>query len=174
MTETTVDPAASPGTPGAPVRGPSTGRHHPRDTPRRLRFRLAVVGLVIVGAVVFLLVEGLGSSLDYFETVPQAQASRASLGTSNFRLEGTVVPGSVNRTAVGTNFSVSQGGQTVAVVNTGTPPQLFQPNIPVVVVGHFSSPTSDTFFSNQIMVKHSANYIAKHPQRVRASGGAVH
>jgi cytochrome c-type biogenesis protein CcmE len=140
---------------------------------RRTRRRLVVVAVVLVAALVFLLVEGLGSSLDYFETVGQALAQQHTLGTRTFRLEGTVVPGSVRRTEVGADFVVSGQGRHIAVANTGSPPQLFQPGIPVVVVGHFASPGSQDFVSDQIMVKHSADYIAAHPGRVRASNGSV-
>jgi cytochrome c-type biogenesis protein CcmE len=140
---------------------------------RRHRVRLAVVFAVLAAALGFLLAEGLGSSLDYFDTVSQAVAQRATLGTSTFRLEGTVVAGSVRRTASGTDFTVSGGDRSVDVENTGSPPQLFQPGIPVVVVGHFASAASDVFVSNQIMVKHSASYIAAHPTRVTAKNGTV-
>jgi len=142
-------------------------------TRRRTRRRLWVVAAVLVGALVFLLVEGLGSSLDYFDTVDQALAHRATLGTSTFRLEGVVVPGSIRRTAVGTDFRVAEGVDQVPVRNTGSPPQLFQKDIPVVVVGHFASSTSAVFVSDQIMVKHSADYIAAHPGRVKAPNGTV-
>ena len=145
---------------------PSAGR-------RRTRRRLWLVAAVLVGALVFLLVEGLGSSLDYFDTVDQALAHRGTLGTSTFRLEGVVVPGSIRRTAVGTDFAVSEGAARVEVHNTGSPPELFQQNIPVVVVGHFAGAPSALFVSNQVMVKHSATYIAAHPGRVRAPNGSV-
>jgi cytochrome c-type biogenesis protein CcmE len=128
---------------------------------------------VLIGALVFLLVEGLGSSLNYFDTVDQALAAKAQLGTSTFRLEGDVVPGTIQRSAGGANFSVSEGSTRVAVENTGSPPQLFQGGLPVVVVGHFQSVGSTTFVSNLIMVKHSQDYIAAHPGRVRASNGTV-
>jgi cytochrome c-type biogenesis protein CcmE len=143
------------------------------STRRRTKRRLWFVAVVLVGALVFLLVEGLGSSLDYFDTVDQALAHRATLGTTTFRLEGLVVPGSIRRTAQGANFTVSEGHNEVAVQNVGSPPELFQQNIPVVVVGHFATPGSTLFLSNQIMVKHSANYIAAHPNRVRAPNGSV-
>ena len=55
-------------------------------------------------------------------------------------------------------------------MNTGNPPQLFQPNIPVVVVGHF---VGATFVSNQIIVDHTAQYVAKYPNRVRAPNGTT-
>jgi cytochrome c-type biogenesis protein CcmE len=132
-----------------------------------------VVFAVLIAAFVFLLVEGLGSSLNYFDTVDQAFAHRGTLGTTTFRLEGDVVPGSIRSTAVGTNFDISEGSHTVQVANTGSPPQLFQADIPVVVVGHFASTGSNSFDSNQILVKHSANYIAKYPNRVKAKNGSV-
>ncbi len=144
-----------------------------RRRPSRRRTRLLVVFALLAAAIAYLLVEGLGSSLDYFDTVSQALSHRTSIGTTVFRLEGLVVPGSVRRTARGADFEVSGGGRTVVVHNVGSPPQLFQPNIPVVVVGHFASASSDLFMSNQIMVKHSPTYIAKHPTRVRAPDGAV-
>jgi cytochrome c-type biogenesis protein CcmE len=141
-------------------------------TRRRTRRRLWFVAVVLVGALVFLLVEGLGSSLNYFDTVDQALAHRGTLGTTTFRLEGVVVPGTIRRTTQGTDFTVAEGIEQVAVQNVGSPPELFQQNIPVVVVGHFAA-GSQLFLSNQIMVKHSANYIAAHPQRVKAPNGSV-
>ncbi len=143
------------------------------STRRRTRRRLWFVAAVLVGALVFLLVEGLGSSLEYFDTVDQALAHRATLGTSTFRLEGLVVPGTIRRTAVGTDFTVAEGVERVSVQNVGSPPELFQQNIPVVVVGHFARSGSELFLSNQITVKHSTNYIAAHPRRVKAPNGSV-
>jgi cytochrome c-type biogenesis protein CcmE len=126
---------------------------------------------LLAAALVFLLVEGLGSSLDYFDTVDQALANRAQLGTTTFRLEGNVVPGSLRSTAAGADFQVSQGKAVVAVANSGSPPQLFRPGCPVVVVGHFASATSDRFLSNSIEIKHSSTYIAQYPGRVRTTSG---
>jgi cytochrome c-type biogenesis protein CcmE len=59
------------------------------------------------------------------------------------------------------------------VSNTGTPPQLFGPRIPVVVIGHFTTNTSFNFVSNGILVKHSPDYVAKYPGRVTAPNGSV-
>ena len=152
--------------PAGVTRAPAT-----RRPARRGRARLLAVFVLLAAAIVYLLVEGLGSSLDYFDTVGQATAHRAKIGTSVIRLEGVVVPGTVRRTARGATFEVSGSGHRVVVHNTGSPPQLFQPDIPVVVFGHFTSARSDVFVSNQIMVKHSATYIAEHPTRVRAPNG---
>jgi cytochrome c-type biogenesis protein CcmE len=138
--------------------------------PRKVSWRLWVAGAVLVGAFVFLLVQGLGGSLNYFETVDQAVAHKATLGSQTFRLEGLVVPGSVHRSAQGVSFVAAGTHHRVPVVNTGAPPQLFGANIPVVVVGHFSG---TTFYSDQVIIDHSANYIQAHPNRVRAPNGTV-
>ena len=121
-----------------------------------------------MGAFGFLIVKGLTGSLNYFETVDQALAHRAMLGTQTFRLEGLVVPGSVHRTPDGVSFIAAGTHGRVAVTNNGNPPQLFQPDIPVVVVGHFSG---STFLSNQIIVDHTAQYIEEYPKRVEAPNG---
>ncbi len=167
-------PDAATASDGGPAGARTTMRRPPVRRPRRrMGLRLWVVALVLVAALVFVLVEGLGSSLDYFDTVDQALAHKSTLGTSNFRLEGLVVPGSIHPTADGARFTVSEGSRSVPVQNVGSPPALFQSNIPVVVVGHFASPASTTFLSNAIMVKHSASYIAQHPGRVRSPNGSV-
>jgi cytochrome c-type biogenesis protein CcmE len=157
-------PAAS--TPSSTASSSSGRLSSPTD--RRQRRRLVVVGVVLVAAFGFLLVKGLGSSLDYFETVDQALSSKAVLGTKTFRLEGLVQPGSVHRHAGGVDFVASGSKGKIAVINTGNPPELFQPNIPVVVVGHFAG---GTFISNQIIVDHTAQYVAKYPNRVKAPNG---
>jgi cytochrome c-type biogenesis protein CcmE len=140
---------------------------------RRTSKRLWFVFAVLAAAFIFLLVEGLGSSLNYFDTVDQAFAHRPSLGTKTFNLEGDVVGGSIRPTATGTDFTMAEGRRHVAVVNTGSPPQLFQVGIAVVVVGHFTSPLSDDFVSHQILVKHSENYCAANPNRVKSKSGNV-
>jgi cytochrome c-type biogenesis protein CcmE len=163
-TTTTPNPTAPPETQGGrAVASAQTARR------RRTKRRLLLVFALLAAALVFLLVEGVGSSLDYFDTVNQALAHRAQLGTSTFRLEGNVVPGSIRSTATGADFRLCQGANVVDVVNTGSPPALFKSTPAVVVVGHFNSHTSRTFLSNAIMVKHSATYTAQHPGRVRST-----
>ena len=140
----------------------------------RSRANLRSVGVIaaLVLVVGVLLSQGLLKSLNYFETVDQALHQRASLGTKEIRLEGVVKPGSIERRSDGASFTLTgSGGRRVYVTAQGSPPQLFQANIPVVVVGHFVSATSLDFAGSQIMVKHSSNYIAAHPNRVKAPNG---
>jgi len=165
VTATTTDPTPPPSPPTSENRpGPAMP---PPPRRRRASWRILAVFALLAVAFVFLLVEGVGSSLNYFDTVNQAYANRQRLGTQDFRLEGTVMPGTIHPTAAGTDFSICQGAHVVHVANTGTPPGLFQPRIPVVVVGHFTSDTSNSFVSNSIEVKHTATYTAQHPSRVK-------
>lgn len=143
----------------------------PEEKRRRRRLprpRYAVVALIFLGAIVFLLTK-MGGALNYYDTVDQALSQRATLGTEMFRLEGVVVPGSVHRTADGVDFVAEGSKDCITVINTGNPPQLFQPGIPVVVDGHFSG---QTFVSHQIIVDHSANYVEAPSKPARALKGA--
>jgi cytochrome c-type biogenesis protein CcmE len=146
---------------------PPPGAARPAGSGHRLRY--AIVGLVLVGSLVFLVVKGLTSALNFYLPANQALAQKASLGSQTFNLEGLVEPGSIHPTPTGVDFVVTSGATKLQVDNTGSPPQLFQPDIPVIAVGHFSG---TMFVSDQILVKHSSNYIAAHPGRVTAPNGS--
>ena len=126
------------------------------------------MGLVLVGALGFLVAKGLGTALNFYLPADQAMAQRATLGAKTFNLEGVVESGSIHPTSTGVDFVVTAGTARVLVHNTGSPPDLFQRNIPVIAVGHFAG---TTFLSNMILVKHSSTYIAQHPARVTAPNG---
>ena len=129
------------------------------------RRRQIAAGVVIAGAVAFLLFQGLGNATEYFKTANQAVADRASLGTRQFRIEGTV-DDNVRRVGNVTSFSITSNGVTVPVLDSKEPPELFKPGIPVVLEGHFGA-TGPVFHSDLIMVKHTASYVAAHPDRLK-------
>ncbi len=123
---------------------------------RKLRgWRLGVVAAAFLGVVGFLLAKGIGTSLDFYDTVPQALHDRAQLGSSTFRLSGVVVPGTIRRVPGGIDFEIEGGGLREPVEAHDLPSPIFQPGIGVVLVGHFAG---NSFWTNQIMVKHSATY----------------
>lgn len=129
-----------------------------RRTPRK-RLRHGVVAAVIVGSIGFIVFKGISSALVYYRTVNQAVAERSELGTRAFRIEGTVVPGTIHRSGDAVDFEIASHGVTVPVVATTIPPQLFRAGRRVVLDGHFASSTGpDTFLADQILVKHSSNY----------------
>ena len=158
MTETTLDL-----TPVAPPKTKSSSR----------RRTIGVLAVLVI-AILALISQGLLHSLNYFDTVDQVFASRAKIGTTTIRLEGVVKPHTITRTAKGVAFWITGSGtHEVYVISHATPPQLFQSDIPVVVEGHFTTAHSTTFDGTQILVKHTATYIAKYPKRVKAPNGSV-
>ena len=124
---------------------------------------MIIAGLVVLAALGFLVVKGLGNATLYFRTADEAVAQKQQLGVRRFRIEGTVVAGTVREVGSSTAFNIESNGVVVPVNHQGDPPQLFKPGIPVVLEGHFEG---DSFASDRIMVKHSEDYIAKHPSRV--------
>jgi cytochrome c-type biogenesis protein CcmE len=128
---------------------------------------LAIIATILV-ALIVVLAKGAQNALQYYLTVPQALANRTKLAGQTFRMEGVVVPGSIQETRVGVNFLIRYDQAVVRVVEIGNPPQLFQPAIPVVVQGHFEG---QTFVSDLIMVKHTSSYVAAHPNRIADAGG---
>jgi cytochrome c-type biogenesis protein CcmE len=134
--------------------------------PRRTlsRNRLLVLLLLIGAAFGFLLWRGLNNATVYFRTADQAAAERPTLGDKTFRLEGTVLAGSVKRSGNTVKFVVKGTHTTVPVQHTGDEPGLFREGIPVVMEGHFSG---KTFESSQILIKHSETYKQTNPGRVK-------
>ena len=126
--------------------------------------RRIVAGMVVAGALGFLLYEGLNNATVYFKTADQAVADRATLGSRQFRIEGTVTPG-VQQSGGKTLFSIVANGVSVNVVDSAQPPQLFKVGIPVVLEGHWQG---ETYAADQIMVKHSASYTEAHPDRLKS------
>jgi cytochrome c-type biogenesis protein CcmE len=124
---------------------------------------MIIAGVVVLAALGFLVVRGLGTATVYFRTADEAVAQKQQLGDRRFRIEGNVVAGTVKEASNEVNFNIESKGVVVPVAHTGDPPELFKPGIPVVLEGHFQG---DTFASDRIMVKHSEDYVAKHPSRV--------
>ena len=122
---------------------------------------LLSVAVVVAGV---LLWQGLKNATVYFKTVDEAVAQRAQLGTRRFRLEGLVQPGSVHERNSGVDFVVTENDAEVHVHHVGDPPELFKPNIPVVLEGHFAG---SVFESDRILVKHTEDYRKQHEGRVK-------
>lgn len=118
------------------------------------RRRQVVALAVVAAAIAFLVVEGLGNATEYYKTVPQAVAAKASLGTKHFRIMGTV-DDDVRQVGHVTTFDITYERVTAHIVDSKEPPQLFKPGVPVVLDGYWSG---SVFRSDLIMIKHTANY----------------
>jgi len=144
-----------------------------RSRSRRKWGPIVVLALVVVG-VGFVAAQALNTATTFFYNADEAVANQATLGTSRFRLQGTVEPGSIQRNGTGVAFTVTFNGTEVAVVHQGDPPQLFKDAMPVVLEGHWDS-TGARFDSDRMLVKHDENYVEKNGDRLKQAdeGGNV-
>jgi cytochrome c-type biogenesis protein CcmE len=131
---------------------------------RRAIWPKAVIALVVValGAVA---VQGINQAAVYFYNVDEAVAMRDELGDRRFRLQGSVVDGSIERSDTGADFDVAYNDERVRVIHAGSTPEMFQVGIPVVLEGRWS-PDSAEFESDRILVKHSEEYEEEHGDRI--------
>ncbi len=136
----------------APTRPP-----RPRRTRRRW-LPLTVLAVVVLGLGA-LIYKGLSDATLYFRNADEAVAQRDELGDKRFRLQGTVV-GEPVTDGDRLTFEVAFNGVEVDVAHTGTPPDMFQPGIPVVLEGHWRE-GADVFDSDDMLVKHDETYEAE-------------
>ncbi|WP_199506115.1 cytochrome c maturation protein CcmE [Geodermatophilus sp. TF02-6] len=133
----------------APARPPQAA---PR---RRVPLRLLLVAGVVLLTVGVLAVAGLQGSLVYYRTTSELLADPALQG-ERVRLGGLVVRGTVETTADGVRFELTDGVQDVPVVNTGQPRGVFQEGQGAVVEGVLGA--DGVFRSDVLLVKHDNEY----------------
>jgi cytochrome c-type biogenesis protein CcmE len=141
--------------------------------PRRVLPIALLVVVVVAGGYVVL--QALGSAATFYRNVDEAVAQQQDLGTKRFRLQGTVVPGSITRTGAGVDFAVTYDGVELPVQHRGDPPEMFEENEPVLLEGHFVGDGTTTYASDLIIVKHDEDYIDHNEDRLKDAeeGGKV-
>ncbi len=115
-------------------------------------FVIPAVGLLVV-IFGFLTFGALGDSLVYFRTPTELAGEPAEDG--RLRLGGQVVDGTVVQDAAEVRFEVGDGVAAVPVVHRGSPAQLFQEGIGVVVEGRWDG---STFRSDTMLIMHDEQY----------------
>ena len=135
--------------------------------------RVLVFAAILLLAIGLLVVKGLGTAATYFRTADEAVAQIDSLGDRRFRIEGVVVDDSVRTVGSAVEFLIEGNGERVAVRHEGDPPELFRPNLAVVLEGRFAPGQANRaageaplFQSDHLMIKHDENYIEKNSNRV--------
>lgn len=130
------------------------------NTRRYVAIGALVAVLVALAAVLFV---GLNDAATFFYNVDEAVEQRQDLEGERFRMQGNVVEGSVIESSDGVNFLITFNSVEVPVHHTGTPPELFGPEIPVVIEGSFEG---EVFASDEILVRHDNEYDEEHPERI--------
>jgi cytochrome c-type biogenesis protein CcmE len=118
-------------------------------------FIIPAAGLVVL-VLGYILFGGLDDNLVYYLTPEEAVEQRAEFPDGErFRLGGLVQDGSIQDTGDGVSFMVVDGGVSVEVQHTGTPPQLFRDNVGVVVEGAWAG---ERFETDTLIIKHDEEY----------------
>ncbi len=154
-----------------PRTGPdSVGGEAASAAPRKKR-RVSFPALALLVAVValggFVMVKALGSATTFYRNVDEAVAQHESLGVKRFRLQGTVVPGTVVQTGDGVTFEISYNGVPITIHHVGDPPEMFKENQAVLLEGHFDADGTNTYDSDLMIVKHSEVYKEKEAERLK-------
>jgi cytochrome c-type biogenesis protein CcmE len=143
-------------------------------TRRKRRWAPVLVLVLVLGGAGFVVAQALTTATTFFYNADEAVAKQSELGTSRFRLQGSVVPGTIEQTETGVDFVVVFNGVEVAVAHVGDPPELFKDAEPVVLEGHWDA-TGARFDSDRMLIKHDANYTETNSERLKEAdeGGTV-
>jgi cytochrome c-type biogenesis protein CcmE len=134
-----------------------------RPRRRRLPWSFALVGLVILGAVAYLIYANTQSNAAYDMTVSQLRQC-AGCTSQAVRVEGTVLKGSIKRDEAiqKLTFMISDGSQNLSVVYSGVVPDIFNDGIQVVVEGHYAGQNT-TFQAQTLLTKCPSKFTAATP-----------
>ncbi len=125
--------------------------------PRR-RTKFWVGGSVIVAVLAVLLVWGMarpGAATTY---MTPSEVSRFVVIGGEVRMNGTVVPGSIERDGLTTSFLVTDGDAEVQVTTESPMPDAFMDSSEVVAIGTFDG---DTFAAGNVLAKCPSKFKAK-------------
>ncbi len=159
MTSEMQDAAAQAGTEESEALPPAR-----RPANWRMRWSFVVAGVAIAGAILYLVIANTGALARYYMTVAELRAC-ASCGSQDVRVAGTVVNGSISRTAATqmVRFGVTdgtEGQKPLAVVYGGVVPDVFNNGIQVVVEGHLQN---GVFQANDLLAKCPSKFQSATP-----------
>jgi len=122
--------------------------------------KLIIGGLIILIVVVYLFWSAMKDSSVYFMTVDEFFAQADQLEGKGTRINGEVVPGSIQWDAskLLLTFQLTSGKSVLNVQHHGVAPDTFQEGLSVVVEGKYNN---GTFTATQIMTKCPSKYEAK-------------
>ncbi len=139
---------------------------------------ITVAGVLIVAAFGLLVAQFLQDATVFFRNVDQAVAERDELGDRRFRIQGRVIPDSVEVIGDVVTFEILHGCATAGVRHLTDPAELFDnPWIPVVLDGSWKPQTVQlvggtddyVFVSDRMLIKHTNEYSSNNAEIVESN-----
>ncbi len=125
---------------------------------RRLKF---VLGGAFIALSLFTLIGwamGQRDAQSFYMTVSEALAARPDATQEDVRVNGKVVPGSIERDGLETTFALSDGSATMTVVTDRPLPDTFRAESDVIAKGSFDG---DAFTASEVLAKCPSKFKAK-------------
>jgi cytochrome c-type biogenesis protein CcmE len=128
---------------------------------RRRPWGIAIVVAVVLAAVAFLAIGGIGDALVYYITPTELLERGDEAVGETIRLGGLVELGSIEGPATDLTFVLTDGESRVTVHSTVAPTRSFREGSGAVVQGSLRA--DGVFEASQVIVKHDENYEAPAP-----------
>lgn len=141
------------------TRPPSRSRR-----PLFLRGRFLIAGLVLAGALGYLMYVGIQGASMYYLTVSELASRGEAAYQEDIRLGGTVMEGSVSQdtSTMLAQFVVTDGQSSMPVQYKGVLPDAFEPGADVVVEGRLAP--SGVFEASTLLAKCPSKYEPAEPE----------
>lgn len=122
------------------------------------RKRFVIGGLVIVGALFYIMYGGMQEAMVYFKLPSELKADDGNTRDKFLRMGGMVVKGSLRTDLknLAYHFELSDGSASIPVFFKGIPPDLFSEGKGAVVEGRMGA--DGVFQATTIMAKHAEEY----------------
>lgn len=128
---------------------------------QRRPWGVVVLVAVVLTAIGYLAISGVGSALVYYVTPSELLDRGAAAVGETVRLGGQVKPGSVRGPATDLRFVLTDGEVEIPVHSTVAPTRSFREGSGAVVEGVLGA--DGVFEASQVIVKHDENYQAPEP-----------
>ena len=127
-------------------------------------FRFGIPIAVIVLALAYLAYTGVQESKSYYVTISelrQQSAQSNALYAKRLRVAGNVTPGSIRRSGMKVEFTLTENENILPVIYTGTeaPPDTFKDDAQALAEGHFGH--DGIFHATGIQAKCASKYAPK-------------
>lgn len=129
---------------------------------KRFPFSFLIVGMIVLGAVIYLVYANTQANAVYYMTVPELKHC-TTCTTQAVRVAGFVQAGSIQRNdqTQSMSFVIEDSHQTLRVAYTGVVPDIFRPGIQVVVEGHYAG--QGPFQAQTLLAKCPSKFQAATP-----------